>query len=896
MKKIVFVILAIFGFSISLWALDVVEMQKFLASDGAVSDYFGYSVSISGEYAIVGAYQNDDNGTDSGSAYIFHYDGIAWSQQALLVASDGILGDYFGCSVSISGDYAVVGACQNDDNGSDSGSAYVFYRNGTMWSQQAILNASDGATGDNFGQSVSINGDYVIVGANGDTAGSAYVFHRYSTNWVQEAKLTALDGASNDNFGYSVSINGDTALIGAWADDDSGTSSGSAYVFRSNGPIWTQEAKLTAFDATNNDRFGWSVSIYNDYAVIGAYQDDDHGLESGSAYIFQRTGTSWSLDQKISASDGLAADNFGYSVTNNRDYVIIGAKGSSSAYLFHQSGTQWVQEVKLNASDGIVTDNFGWFVAVDGEYALIGAYTDDDNGTDSGSAYLYRISEPLADFTASATTIALGSEIQFTDSSAGYPIAWQWDFENDGVIDSEEQNPAFTYSIVGVFSVSLTTIYTSTSVTELKSDYITVNPSQVPYITITPELLSFGNVCINETTVLPVTVHNYGGSDLIVSNVLSSTDRFSVSLPSRDLTFTVPAMESTTVNIAFTPNSYVTTIGNLYFLNNDPANSMYHFQATGTGYDLYADFTATPQSGSLPLEVQFTNQSAGDILSYFWDFGDGTTSEEQNPIHLYESEGSFDVTLTVTDQYHQKSHTENNYIQAFTVPPVSVTHESGINFGTLYLSEASGDSLIVITNTGNIPVTVTNLTISDVSGSNGFHFSYNNLNIPIVPGDTDTIRVNFVPLTSETYRSLLGIYNTSDEIPYIGINLQGACVTIPPASPDNISVVMNGNDAVITWSAVTQDIENNNITPDGYVLYYTERNPQDNVYFFLHYVTGELTFTHQNVGLFRQNMYYQVSAVLDQTPTARNYLLQLNNQVEKQVLKSVIEQTIKLTE
>ena len=208
-----------------------------------------------------------------------------------LTASDGAANDQFGYSVSISGDYAVVGVWYDDDNGVASGSAYVFKRSGTSWQQEAKLLPSDGAAGDNFGISVTISGDYVVVGAvldgdNGNQSGSAYVFKRSGTSWTQEAKLLPSDGAANDRFGHSVSISGDYAVVGAFLDDDNGDGSGSAYLFKRSGTSWAQEAKLLPSDGAAVDFFGNSVSISGDYAVVGAIEDDDNGTDAGSAYIY----------------------------------------------------------------------------------------------------------------------------------------------------------------------------------------------------------------------------------------------------------------------------------------------------------------------------------------------------------------------------------------------------------------------------------------------------------------------------------------------------------------------------------------------------------------------------------------------------------------------------------
>ncbi|MHC4647274.1 MAG: FG-GAP repeat protein [Planctomycetota bacterium] len=377
------------------------EAEKLLASDGAAYDEFGDSVSVSGDYAIVGGDGDDDNGSRSGSAYIFYYNGTSWSEQAKLTAADGAADDFFGFSVSISGDYAIVGAHGDDDNGSGSGSAYIFKRSGTSWSQEAKLLASDGAAADSFG-SVSISGDYAIVGAssdddNGSRSGSAYIFYYNGTSWSEQAKLTAADGAADDFFGTSVSLSGAYAVVGAGYDDDNGTNSGSAYIFYYNGASWSQQAKLLASDGAASDYFGGSVSISGDYAILGAHGDDDNGSMSGSAYIFKRSGTSWSEEAKLLASDGADDDRFGCSVSVSGTTALVGAYNdddngsySGSAYIFKRSGTNWNEQAKLLASDGAIGDAFGGSVSISGDHAIVGAKRDDDNGTDSGSAYIYQ--------------------------------------------------------------------------------------------------------------------------------------------------------------------------------------------------------------------------------------------------------------------------------------------------------------------------------------------------------------------------------------------------------------------------------------------------------------------------------------------------------------------------
>jgi len=267
-----------------------VDPAKLLAADGAAYDFFGREVAIDGDTVVVGAPQDDDKGTDSGSAYVFVRTGGTWTPQAKLVPADGTAGDRFGYAVAVDGDTLVVGAQWDDDKGTDSGSAYVFTRTGATWTQQAKLLAADGAAYDDFGTAVAIDGDTVVVGAykdddKGADSGSAYVFTRTGGTWAQQSKLVPADGEVYDEFGYAVAINANTIVVGAHKDDDKRDASGSAYVFVRTGGTWTQQAKLTAADGAAGDRFGYAVAIDGDTVVVGASFDDDKGPDSGSVWV-----------------------------------------------------------------------------------------------------------------------------------------------------------------------------------------------------------------------------------------------------------------------------------------------------------------------------------------------------------------------------------------------------------------------------------------------------------------------------------------------------------------------------------------------------------------------------------------------------------------------------------
>jgi hypothetical protein len=356
---------------------------KITASDGAADDQFGWSVAVGSGRIVVSAWRDDDNGSNSGSAYIFDLDG---TQLAKITASDGATSDEFGRSVAVGSGRVVVGARADSDAGNSSGSAYIYDLDGT---QITKITASDAESLDSFGASVSAGCGRIVVGAYGDRdsgffSGSAYIFDLDGT---QLNKIIASDGATNDAFGGSVAIGSGRIVVGASIDADNGSYSGSAYIFDLDG---TQLAKITPSDGASYEHFGSSVAVGSGRIVVGAYGDGDNGSYSGSAYIFDLDGTQLA---KITASDGASFDYFGNSVAVGSGRIVVGANGddddgsySGSAYIFDLDGTQLA---KITASDAAGADRFGNSVAVGSGRIVVGAYQDADNGSYSGSAYIY---------------------------------------------------------------------------------------------------------------------------------------------------------------------------------------------------------------------------------------------------------------------------------------------------------------------------------------------------------------------------------------------------------------------------------------------------------------------------------------------------------------------------
>jgi len=402
------------GLTAAAWQSIQSQVAKLTAADGAADDAFGGSVSVSGDTAVAGACNAAVGGNPAqGAAYVFYRNQggpDAWGWVAKLTADDGVAGDCFGSSVSVSGDTAVVGAEWAD---AGLGAAYVFYRDqggADTWGQVVKIPAD----GELFGCSVSVSGDTAVVGAYWATVGgnqwqgAAHVFYRDQGGpdaWGWVAMLTAADGAEYDEFGYSVSVSGDTAVVGAVLAD---VGLGAAYVFyRDQGAsdAWGQVAKLTAADGAAGDCLGSSVSVSGDTAVVGAQDANVGGNNSqGTAYVFYRDqggADAWGQVAKLTAADGGANDNFGASVSVSGDTAVVGAHAADiggnddqgAAYVFHrnQGGADaWGKVAKLTAADGAADDWFGQSISVSGDTAVVGAMLADVGGNvNQGAAYVF---------------------------------------------------------------------------------------------------------------------------------------------------------------------------------------------------------------------------------------------------------------------------------------------------------------------------------------------------------------------------------------------------------------------------------------------------------------------------------------------------------------------------
>ena len=682
------------------------QVAKLTASDGAANEDFGNSVAVDGDTMVVGAFRDEDNGDNSGSAYVYIRQSGTWNQAAKLTASDGTAGDYFGLSVAMHGNTIVVGAHYDDDNGTDSGSAYVFTKPANGWattSTAAKLTASDGAADDHFGISVAVHGNTIVVGAhydddNGSDSGSAYVFTKPANGWATTstaAKLTASDGAAYDYFGNSVAVDGDTIVVGAWQDDDNGSDSGSAYVFTKPANGWattSTAAKLTAPDGAAYDYFGNSVAIHGDTIVVGSYGDDDNGTVSGSAYVFTKPANDWattSTAAKLTASDGAAYDYFGHSVAVHGDTIVVGARKdndngseSGSAYVFTKPTNGWTTTstaAKLTASDGAAYDEFGLSVAVHGDTIVVGAWQDDDNGTESGSAYVYELSDWSTVPDSAHNTNPVGT------NATSYTVT--------GLTNGQEYN----------FWIRATNALGTSS----PSDLVTVTPvNTIP-------------VAVNDTASTPEDT----AIDInVVSNDTDAdADTLSVTAVTTPTSGTAAIVAGSTTTVTYTPNA-----------NFNGTDSFTYTVSDGTDTD----------TGTVNLTVTAVNDPPVAVE-------DNVNTAEDTAIDINLTSNDTDIegdTLSVT----QASTPTNGTAAVTSGSTTTVTYTPNANFnGTDSFTYTVSDG--TDTDTGTVTVTVTAVNDPPIAVDDSASTPEDTaIDINVISNDTDADTLSVTQVTTPT--------------------------------------------------------------------------------------------------------------------------------------------------
>ena len=535
------------------------EVAKLLASDGVASDYLGYSVAIKGDTAVVGAYGDDDLGSEAGAAYVFIRDSSGvWTQQQKLTASDGVADDRFGWRVDVDGDTIVVGKESWDFFAPPPGAAYVFTRDSNgVWSEQQKLTAFDGEAGDYFGEAVAVSLDTIVIGADGDddigtNTGAVYVYVRDSGGiWNLQQKLTASNGVDNDSFGNAVDLDGETAVVGTsnFYYDDTGTyvQTSTAYAFtRDSNGNWSEQ-ELDPLVNVENEDFGKSVAVSGDTIAVGSPEDDDVELSEGAVYLFNRDTTGvWSLQQKVTASDGGNNDNLGFSIGLDGDNLVASAytdddngTDSGSAYLFTRDDNGvWNEQLKLVSSDGVDYDYFGFSVAISASSIISGAYLDDTAlGVNAGSAYVFETVSSVEgpDVSLAPTAVDFGdvavgvsAEQLVTVSNLGTTELTLFDIYVEGGIDFSQVNNCpvsllpleacqiavtFTPSADGVFSDTLTVLSDDPNQPVASVSLSGTGTTLLPDLTVT-NITTPRNITGGQTATLGVTIANQGSADV----------------------------------------------------------------------------------------------------------------------------------------------------------------------------------------------------------------------------------------------------------------------------------------------------------------------------------------------------------------------------------------------
>lgn len=389
-----------FGSSASAQCL-VHEYAKLIPPFGTERDLFGSAVAVHGSRAVVGAFGDDSRGENAGSVFFYREEPLGsggWRLDGKVNAEDSVERAHFGATVALLGDVALVGADHDDDNGTASGSVYVLRYDGTKWVEEAKLLANDGFPWARFGSALALGTDIALIGSwndneQGHDSGSAYVFLRDGkSNWLLERKILASDGMGEDRFAFSVALSTSTMAAGASHREDHGI----AYAFDYVADKWEEVAQLPPPNHRRGAYFGRAVAITENTLVVGAPGAQDLGPRVGAVYVYHREGSEWLLSARLLPPDRVSGDQFGYSLAIEGDTLLVGAPysgkphGSGLVHVFQRQEGQWTPVATLAPSDPGEDDGFGKAIAMHGDYALIGAEDDDVQGSNSGAVYAFR--------------------------------------------------------------------------------------------------------------------------------------------------------------------------------------------------------------------------------------------------------------------------------------------------------------------------------------------------------------------------------------------------------------------------------------------------------------------------------------------------------------------------
>jgi hypothetical protein len=372
---------------------------KLLAADAAQYNYFGLSVAVRGDTAIVGAYGKSDLVRNAGAAYAFTRNSGSWTQQARLGTSTPLIDAYLGATVATNGSYTAAGAPYASVGAQNDGVVYLF--SNATWQQQTILLPNDPDSLSQFGNALAINDNTLFVGAPmhdsfGVNAGAVYVFTFDGVSWVQQQKLIGVDTAPGDRFGSALALNDGWLAVSAPLHSSPGSPGGAVYLFEFDGVSWVQRYKVGAPDTIAGDRFGSAIALDDGWLAVGVPLHRFVGSASGAVYLFEFNGTAWVQRQKFVASDTAGSDQFGSALALENRRLVVGAPlhnsngpASGAVYIFERATTTWIERAKLIGSDTNAGDRLGGSISIDGNTILVGAYGDTAAGPATGAAYVF---------------------------------------------------------------------------------------------------------------------------------------------------------------------------------------------------------------------------------------------------------------------------------------------------------------------------------------------------------------------------------------------------------------------------------------------------------------------------------------------------------------------------
>jgi len=796
----------------------------------AASEFFGINVSLDGDLALVGAWSDfSESGIPTGSALLFKRTDSQWSLENLFTHPNGRGPHAFGVSVAVDGQSVLIGASSDRVVGTNGGSASVFTRTDTSWTSDGFLTVEAGEAGNRFGHSVCLRENVALVGvpcedrAGGVDAGGVYVFARYEAGWNLETILTDSEGGANDQFGSSLSFDGTYCIVGVPFDDTSaGNDAGSAWIFVRPGRQWLQRVKVLDPEAATGDRFGSSVFIQGDTAIVGVPGDDTTaGGDSGSASVFFRSGSAWPRQARILDPGGAPGDNFGASVALQSDTALIAAPldnttrgtdaGSVSAFI--RQGEVWSPEIKLEDSSGTTGDRFGFSIGFDGETAVVGAPFDDTgSGSNAGSVSFFskvggtwtslakrtdRIGAANASFghavsvdgenavvgapgmddeagldAGRATIFFLGPEGWAAQSTERFPGRSAGDqFGRAVSLHGEEVmfGTAYDDTPGGTDSGSV-------AITRLLKPQIEVyNGLSVAPVDLRSNnvgLIDFGSVHSGTTATPSVfTIRNSGQAVLAIGTILATGPGSSeVSIDPLEMNVLAPG-ETTTFVVSLAPTSGGGKAPVVEIPSDDPSHPTFRIPISGEVLDQVSVAQTSLVGGSAPIDlVSFAGPSPlGGVFS-----GPGVKGSTFDPAIL--PPGIHTLIYTVTDSHGVARFAE---LSATILPPM-LELPTMQRFPTTAVGRRSRPRMLQVWNTGEGPAAFLGAKLSgparsDFTVTPDFHRV-------LTPGSSTSFRVTFQPTRAGNRPAFLTIKGISGG-GTVQLSGKGRVEGLPPLVP-----------------------------------------------------------------------------------------------------------------